>query len=629
MLLSLGVPEVGATATKGVSHDIEQEGIRPVSGPHEDGRGDDHEGSVTEHAGDLAGQRPQARKALGPRTACAVRRRGPFLGGRADRAGPVPAHDQRRDIGAAPVLRRRHGRAGEDGGPALPPNSGQSSPFYPGGRLGHLLAGAYDGADGVDWAERGYGRSGHTDGRIRGRVTDMGGAWLDSMGGELPVIFPVEAAGTAAYRLPSNPGVTMEHIPGPRFEATADRCRGAPVVLAIQDTTTLNHPSLQATEGLAEPGGGGKGSVGVLAHAGLAVTARGRPPGPFAMDADFRDAPEEDSRRWVDGLDRARELAAACPDTRVVSVCDREGDFRRPLARAAERGDALLARASRSGRRRVLTAKGGERCLWERAAALPAPAVSELAIPASGGPRARKERVARLEIRAAEVTVMPPGEEERRAEPLPTRAVSATETDAPEGTEPLHWLPLTTERPEPGVADAVHAAEVLDRYRKRWTVETWFKTPRSGTRIKDRRPGAADDLRKCLAFDAVTACHVADLTMLARERPETPATGVCPERDVRLPLTLLAFQGHSGIFDMAAAGAPPDIRTLLIDLGRLVGAHPTKRQPLPGVKKVWQGPREAQLGNPGARRARRKTAGVRAPIQVWAVARPPRAGESR
>ncbi len=37
------------------------------------------------------------------------------------------------------------------------------------------------------------------------------------------------------------------------------------------------------------------------------------------------------------------------------------------------------------------------------------------------------------------------------------------------------------------------------------------------------------------------------------------------------------------------AGMPPDIRTFVVDRGRLVGAHPTKRQPLPGVKTVWQG----------------------------------------
>ncbi len=49
----------------------------------------------------------------------------------------------------------------------------------------------------------------------------MGRAWLENMGGELPVIFPVKAAKTAACRLLSNPGVTMEHILGPHFEATA------------------------------------------------------------------------------------------------------------------------------------------------------------------------------------------------------------------------------------------------------------------------------------------------------------------------------------------------------------------------------------------------------------------------
>ncbi len=83
------------------------------------------------------------------------------------------------------------------------------------------LAGTYDGADGMDWAEREYERSGHTDGRIRRRIVDMGRAWLENIGGELPVIFPAKAAKTAAYRLLSNPGVTMEHIMRPHFEASA------------------------------------------------------------------------------------------------------------------------------------------------------------------------------------------------------------------------------------------------------------------------------------------------------------------------------------------------------------------------------------------------------------------------
>ncbi len=448
------------------------------------------------------------------------------------------------------------------------------------------LADAYDGTD-ADWAEREYGRTGHTDGRVRRRIVDMGRAWLKNMGEDLPVIFPAKAEQKAAYRLLSNPRISMEHVLDPHSEATADRCRAEPVVLAIQDTTALNYTGLEATKGLAGIGGGGKGSVGILAHAGLAVTPEGRPLGLFAMDAAFREDPGEDSRRWVLGLERARELAAACPDTRVISVCDREGDFRDLLAHAVDDGDALLVRASRSARQSVRTPDGGKECLWEHVVARPPVAATELTIPAAGGPRARKERVARIEIRTAEIELLPP-RRDRGAEPLPMFAVSAIETGTADGDDPLHWLLLTTERPAEGEEAAVHAATVLDWYRRRWTIETWFRTLKTGTRIKDRRLDSADDLRKCLAFDAVTAVHVADLTVLARERPETPATEVFPEEDIDLLHTMLESQGHRDVVRMPG-GRAPDIRAIVIDLGRLVGSHPTPRQPLPGTKKVWQG----------------------------------------
>ena len=134
----------------------------------------------------------------------------------------------------------------------------------------------------------------------------------------------------------------------------------------------------------------------------------------------------------------------------------------------------------------------------------------------------------------------------------------------------------------------MHAATVLDWYRRRWTVETWFKTLKTGTRIRDRRLDSAGDLRKCLAFDAVTAVHVADITVMARERPGTPATEVFPKEDIDLLRTLLESQGHRDVAGRIA-GQAPDIRTVVLDLGRLVGSHPSSRQQLPGTKKVWQG----------------------------------------
>ena len=68
----------------------------------------------------------------------------------------------------------------------------------------------------------------------------MGRVWMKNMVEDLPVIFPERAEQKAAYRLLSNPRISMEHVLEPHFEATADRCRAAPVVLALQDTTALN-----------------------------------------------------------------------------------------------------------------------------------------------------------------------------------------------------------------------------------------------------------------------------------------------------------------------------------------------------------------------------------------------------
>ena len=77
-------------------------------------------------------------------------------------------------------------------------------------------------------------------------------------------------------------------------------------------------------------------------------------------------------------------------------------------------------------------------------------------------------------------------------------------------------------------------------------------------------------------------------TILARERSETPATEVYPEKNVDLLHTVLESQGHRDVVRWPA-GHAPDSRDVVIDLGRLVGSHPSSRQPIPGARKVWQG----------------------------------------
>ena len=208
------------------------------------------------------------------------------------------------------------------------------------------------------WAAREYGRSTHPDGRVRRRIAQMGAAWVDRLGEHLPSIFPGRAEQTAAYRLLSNDAMTMEHILDSHFEQTVERCRTERLVLAVQDTTTLNYDGLSSTSGLDGLGGSGKGSAGILSHFGVAVNAVGRPLGMYTVDTDFRQAEDKDSVRRVDGLERAQEFARACPDSRVVTVCDREGDFWELISHAEQTGSALLVRASRGAQRRVALASG-------------------------------------------------------------------------------------------------------------------------------------------------------------------------------------------------------------------------------------------------------------------------------
>ena len=99
----------------------------------------------------------------------------------------------------------------------------------------------------------------------------------------------------------------MEHILEPHQATMVERWQ---LVLAIQDTTTLNYGGLATTEGLVGLGGGGKGTRGLVAHVGLAVNAAGRPLGVFALDATFRDGEdkENEGERWLRGHGWSRSV---------------------------------------------------------------------------------------------------------------------------------------------------------------------------------------------------------------------------------------------------------------------------------------------------------------------------------
>ena len=459
------------------------------------------------------------------------------------------------------------------------------------GRMGSLHLGAD-----ADWAEREFGRGTHPDGRVRRRIEEMGRCWEKRPGTPLPEIFPDRASQEAAYRLLSNERVAVDDILEGHRETTVERCRHAGVVLMVQDTTMLNYDNLRdATNGLAALGGGGKGTVGVPVHATLAVAQGGRPLGVCALEGDFREsveakaarepgvAQEPESARWLRSLEQAAAVGHACSNTRVISVADREGDIWGLYARQAEDPAAagLLVRACRSKQRKVLV-DGKKLDLGKHMDTLPPCASRSIEIPARGGRAARKKRKAVLALRIARVELVAP--EGKSPRTLPMTAVLVAERNPPSGArQPLRWLLLCSE----GEATPEWADRIRQWYETRWSIEEFFRVLKTGTRIEDRRLDDAEDLRKCLAFDAVTAWRVFDLDRAARETPDSPADEIMSRDEI--------FMLYLGLYDyrVIRCRAPPDyipdLRTFAIDLARYVGFIPSKRQPMPGTAKLWTG----------------------------------------
>jgi len=311
------------------------------------------------------------------------------------------------------------------------------------------------------------------------------------------------------------------------YQATAKRLRREPLVLAVQDITSLNYTADAATEGLEPIGKRLAGPQGLELHSTLVFTPAGTPLGLLDVQCWARD-PEEfgqkhlrherpleakESVRWRRSLEALAPLQAAHPQTRFISVGDREADIYELFLWAREQPGrpGLLVRAQHD--RLLAEGQGG---LWAHVARQDVTGHQKVKVPRRG---ARPAREADLEVRFAAVTLRPPQRQAHLPE-VALWAVLAREAGAPAGVEPLEWMLLGTE----AVEDLAGAAETLRRYTQRWGIEVFHRVLKSGCRIEDRRLGEAGRLEACLAIDLVVAWRIYHLTKLGRETPEMPCT---------------------------------------------------------------------------------------------------------
>lgn len=384
-----------------------------------------------------------------------------------------------------------------------------------------------------DWAAYEFGRVDFVDGRLRERTLSLARDFYAQPLAPIPQACGGDTAKVkAAYRYLSNANVDLDTLLDSHVEATAARMQGHAVVLSVQDTTSLNYHTHPATKGLGPINTHTDGTQGIKLHDTVAFTPAGTPLGvidaqcwardPIPADAkavssNKRAVEETEALRWLTSYLQTARLQALLPETRLVSVADREADIYELFDTAGRtpNGPDLLIRANRSRARRVIDPDGADKTplLWDYVSRQPKAGMLSLHIPGKGGSKAR---IAELRIRHVSVTLQPP--RKHKGAPHQLWAVHAIEPSPPAGVEAVEWLLLTTV----AVTDFEQACERLGWYAARWGIEVFHRTLKSGCRIEDRRLADAGNIQACLALDMVVAWRVLYLTHQGRHTPDVP-----------------------------------------------------------------------------------------------------------
>jgi len=423
------------------------------------------------------------------------------------------------------------------------------------------------------------------DARLNRRAATLAETFADSPTASVTGACHDTAEVRAAYRFFDHEDVGFWDVLAPHIRSTERRMSEHPVVLCLQDTTSLDFNG-QDIEGLGplnyEP------QRGLLVHPTYVVTPGREPLGlidswnwsrQFRGNGGKRPADVIESRRWVDGYDRIAESAAAMPNTRCVSVGDRESDLMPLMKRAAQLGHPAdwLVRARHD---RVLGDEGGGK-LFARVGA--SESIGRIAFryrPRRGA----KARDVVQEVRVQRVSL---GKRDKQD----ATCLFAREIGAPEGVHSLEWRLLTNRR----VTSLEEAAELIAWYRSRWEIEQFFDVLKNGCKVEELQLRTVGRLEVALALFMIVAWRIDRLMRLGRHCPEMDAGVIFEPEEI-----VAAFAANKREVPPGGARLGEVMRQVAMAEGFLG----RKGDGDPGVRTIWRGLERVMAFADGLRWAR-------------------------
>lgn len=386
----------------------------------------------------------------------------------------------------------------------------------------------------------------------------------------------------AAYRFFDNDRVTFDSIMSGHNASTIKRIQAEPIVLIPQDTTFLNF----ATDDKSKDMGTlrTKNANQQLLHTSIAITPSRVNLGVVAGSLWQRDdrstggsratkaIEQKESHRWLQHYQRACEVQAQSPETTVISMADREGDIHEWFQYAET--VPIESRASyiiRAKSNRALVVEDERVPLWDYMSSLKTLGKYRVNVPLRNGEPGRE---AEVNLFSSEIQLSGKGKK-RRA--LFQHAVYAKEANPPAGTKGIEWM-LLTDLP---VEDFTQARVVVEYYRCRWEIETYFRVMKGSCEIESNRLRTEARMLNCIAVYMIISWRLHSITMLSRRIPNSPCTQAFSEREWTI------------LWRMKTKTEPPQAPPSLYDatrmLAQLGGFLARKGDGEPGVKTIWQG----------------------------------------
>lgn len=421
--------------------------------------------------------------------------------------------------------------------------------------------------------------------RLKDRFIQTMNKMMEQPGQSIWLSSGSRSSAKAVYRMLGNEKLNREVILNCHKNATIERMKEHPIVLAVQDTTSVNYATRTKMQGL---GYNCDKTLGINIHSCIAVTPKGLVLGVLDQAAytreirkdasashdkkKYRPIEEKESYRWLQAMENSHQ-GIGC-ESKVIHVCDREGDMYELFESASNMQQLFLVRViqNRPTLHHAKTIEAVKAIRPESSVEVLVPRDSRRNLPG---------RKAVLDISYGNFDIKKPvcrKADKHLKDFVNMNLIYVKENSVNENHEPIEWILATNE----DVSSAQDAFQKVEYYIQRWKIERFHYVLKSGCNIEKLQERCVKKTVMLILMYSIIAVKILNMTYLARIHPSASCAAVFEEDEWRV---LFCVINKTSVLPNEPYPIADAIR-YVAQLGGFVGS---KSDGPPGLKVIWLG----------------------------------------